>query len=476
MIGHRPRQLELDDIQGNVLRGYNMRCAAYRFYRVEDGIGGRRLLGALLEHVTTEGDEEWRSGKKPESTLNIAFTFDGLRALEVDPGILETFPADFREGMAARRAQRSLRDTGLSAPRASENSNESWTWEEGFEPGRAHMLITIHARDEDARADAVARLEALQSDAVSEVHEDLAAALGEAGEEREHFGFTDGFAQPTVEGVPGRDVKGREPRALPGGGVPLRDGGWRPVKPGEFVLGYEDEDGRVSPSPAAPFGTNGTFMVYRKLYQDVARFRRFSEAEAAGPGGLGDEERVAAKIVGRWRDGAPLVRCPDGPDPKIGNDSRLANDFTYSEDVRGQRCPLGAHIRRANPRDALEGGSERTRRHQLIRRGMPYGPPLDGKRDDGVPRGLIFICFNASIARQFEVVQSWLMDGNVFGLGDESDFLLGRNEEDRTGRWKMTVHGEPPVTLSPQEPFVITKGGEYLFLPGMRALHALAAR
>ena len=477
MIGHRPQQLELDDIQGNVLRGYNMRCAAYRFYHVKDGTAGRDFLRALLEHVTREGGQEWRSGKKPDSTLNIAFTFEGLRALELDPAILETFPADFREGMAAGRAQRSLQDTGLSAPRAREASKEKWLWEDHFEPGRAHMLVVIHAQDDLADSEAVQRLEELRSDAVEEVHEDLASALGEAGKEREHFGFTDGFAQPTIEGVPGRDLKGRKaPGGLPGGGVALPGGGWRPVKPGEFVLGYEDEDGGVPPSPAAPFGANGTFMVYRKLYQDVARFRRFTKFEAADPGGLGDEERVAAKIVGRWKDGSPLVRSPYAPDPRIGNDSRLANDFTYSDDVHGYRCPLGAHIRRANPRDALEGGGARTRRHHLIRRGMPYGPPLEGKDDDGVQRGLVFICFNASIARQFEVVQSWLMDGNVFGLGDESDFLLGRNEEDPTGRWKMTVQGEPPITLSPQEPFVITKGGEYLFLPGVRALHALAAQ
>ena len=477
MTAYRARQLDLEDIQGNVLRGYKMPCAAYCFYRVEDGGAGRGFLRALLEHVTREGGEEWRSGKKPDSTLNIAFTFEGLRAMEVDRGVLETFPADFREGMAARRAQRSLRDTGLSAPRAGESAKGRWKWEKHFRPSQAHMLVTIHARHGDARKDALDRLEErAKPHAVSPLHQDLAAALGDEGAEREHFGFTDGFSQPAIEGVPGRDMKGgKQPGALPGGGVALAGGGWRPVKPGEFILGYEDEDGLIPPSPAAPFANNGTFMVYRKLYQDVARFRRFSESEAADPGGLGDEEKVAAKIVGRWRDGSPLGRSPHGPDPKIGNDSRLANDFTYSDDVYGYRCPLGAHVRRANPRDALEGGSERTRRHQLIRRGMPYGPPLEGERNDRVDRGLIFICFNASIARQFEVVQRWLMDGNVFGLGDESDFLLGRNEEDTTGKWKMTVQGEPPVTLSPQEPFVITKGGEYLFLPGMRSLQALAA-
>ena len=469
-----PRQFELHDMQGNILRGYKMRCAAYRFYRFDRATAGRDFVSTLIGHVTVEADPRWQSDGKPDSTLNVAFTFEGLRALEVDPATLETFPADFREGMAARRAQRSLHDTGLSAPRVGDE--ERWAWEPHFEPGQAHMLVVIHALDDEARTRALGRLDELApDDGVTPLHEDLAAALGEAGNEREHFGFTDGFAQPAVEGAPGLDSWEGNADALPGGGVPLEGGGWRPVKGGEFVLGYEDEDGRVPPSPATPFGANASFMVYRKLHQDVARFRRFTQTLATAPGGLGDEELVAAKIVGRWRDGAPLVRSPHRPDPERGSDSKAANDFTFADDARGHRCPLGAHIRRANPRDALEGGGERTRRHHLIRRGMPYGPPLEGEDDDGVPRGLIFICFNASIARQFEVVQSWLMDGHEFGLGNESDFLIGRNEEDTSGEWKMTVQGEPPVTLSPQEPFVITKGGEYLFQPGMRGLHALAA-
>lgn len=467
MRGRACGPLELDDIQGNVLRGYNMPCAAYRFYRIADAAEGRGFLEELLAEVTREGGQ-WLGGCKPDSTLNIAFTFDGLQAIGMDPKVLETFPADFREGMAARRAQRALRDTGPSAPWVlGEDSEQEWTWERHFRPGRVHMLAMVHAKDDAIRARALSGLEerrARRGDAVESLHDDLAAALGDG--RREHFGFTDGFSQPAIDGAPGR--------ALLGEGVPLPGGRWRPLKAGEFVLGYEDEDGRIPPSPGTPFGTNGTFMVYRKLYQDVSRFRRFTETAAATPGGLGDRDSVAAKIVGRWPDGTPLVRSPHAANRAIGDDPQRANAFSYSEDGQGRRCPIGAHVRRANPRDALEGGGKRMRRHRLIRRGMPYGYPLEEGGDDHGERGLIFICFNASIARQFEVVQSWLVDGDVFGLGDESDFLLGRNEEDETGRWKMTIQGDPPACLSPQEPFVITRGGEYLFLPGMRALHALA--
>jgi Dyp-type peroxidase family len=211
-------------------------------------------------------------------------------------------------------------------------------------------------------------------------------------------------------------------------------------------------------------------MVFRKLRQDVARYREVV-ARTARDHFNGDVELVAAKIVGRWRDGTPVTLAPERTDPALAADRSRGNDFTFRDDPRGERCPLGAHIRRANPRDALPGGFARSRRHRIIRRGMPYGPVLPpGSDDDGADRGLVFVCFNASIRRQFETVNAWLIDGNLFGLGTDSDYLLGANE--RTDG-KMTIQGRPPTFVSPQWPLVITRGGEYLFLPGIAALHAL---
>src|SRR5439155_18557927 len=182
---------------------------------------------------------------------------------------------------------------------------------------------------------------------------------------REHFGFADGLSQPIVEG--GQDL----PR--PGQGEPDGRGGWRPLRAGEFVLGYEDEEGVLPPSPAAPIGHNGTFMVWRKLRQDVPRFRRFLAETAKATDR--DEDWVAAKIVGRWRDGTPLVVSPERPQEQIAGDPERVNDFVYGGDPDGIGCPLGAHARRTNPRDALGFGDRLTRRHRIVRRGMPYGPP-----------------------------------------------------------------------------------------------------
>jgi Dyp-type peroxidase family len=211
-------------------------------------------------------------------------------------------------------------------------------------------------------------------------------------------------------------------------------------------------------------------MVWRKLHQDVALWRR--TIRRAGER-YGDEQRLAAKVVGRWPSGAPLSTHPNAAAGGFDPAAPGANDFRYEDDLQGLRCPVGAHIRRSNPRDALGHGGTLSMRHRMIRRGMPYGPPLrpGADEDDGTDRGLVFVSFQASIARQFEGVQGpWLQDGDIFGLGHDKDYLLG----DPAGGGKMTIQGKRPFFLAPQQKLVTTRGGEYLFVPGMAALRAIA--
>jgi Dyp-type peroxidase family len=260
----------------------------------------------------------------------------------------------------------------------------------------------------------------------------------------------------------------------PGDGQPARGGRWRDVAPGEFLLGHRDEDGGLPEAPAAPFDRNGTFMVYRKLAMDVAAFRRFvAEQGERFPGG---PDALAAKIVGRWPDGTPLSLSPERPDPELVSDPARINDFTYGDDPHGLKCPVGAHIRRANPRDA-EGffGGKLSDRHRIVRRGRPYGPrlPEGVLEDDGVDRGLVFVCFQSDLWRQFETIQAlWIDDGDPFGLGADKDFLIG--EPSGNGAGKMTIQGDPPFVVRPQPRFVTTRGGEYLILPSISALRRLA--
>jgi Dyp-type peroxidase family len=448
--------IDLDDIQGDILRAYGDRYSqtSYVFIGIGDPEIGRAWLTGLYDGVTTAAP--W-SGEGPETTLNVALTRAGLEALGVPPDTVESFSTEFREGMAARSKE--LGDAG--------GESDPATWGNGLGTGAAHVLLTINAKDETALQGALAELQAsLAGGGLSVVHEEHARLLGTA---REHFGFGDGFSQPAIEGV--NDEK------APGGGVPLDGGKWRPLALGEFILGYEDEESRVDkqrrlPSaPDAPLARSGTYMVWRKLHQDVATFRKTLQ-EAAGAYEHGDEAKLAAKLVGRWRNGTPLIVSPGAEAPQFDAKVPGANDFGYAADPTGHRCPLGSHVRRSNPRDALGFAGKLSYRHRMIRRGMPYGTALpEGAADDGEPRGLVFVCFNASISRQFESVQrQWLNDGNVFHLAHDTDFLLGGSAEDG----KMTVQGEPPFFLAPQGPFVTTKGGEYLFVPGMTALAAIA--
>jgi Dyp-type peroxidase family len=452
--------LDLSDIQGDILRAYGnaYRRTTYLFFRIDDAERGKAWLRSLLPRVTTA--QQWPEATKPDATLNIAVTAAGVRALGAgEPQDLE-FSQEFCQGMAA--SAEVLGDRGPSDPA---------TWEDELHDGALHVLATVNALGDDELRDALDRLrEDAASAGVVAAYEQTAQILPNS---REHFGYADGFAQPAVAGVEDADRR-------VGGGV-VEKGKWRALAPGEFVLGYEDEDTRVDPerrlpnAPREPFGRSGTYMVWRKLRQDVALFRRTLRDAAAHYHG-GDHEKLAAKVVGRWRNGAPLVTWPDAPppDPFDAKDPRV-NAFDYAEDPEGLSCPVGAHIRRSNPRDLLGFDAALSFRHRIIRRGMPYGDPLlpeDNTDDDGADRGLIFVCFNASISRQFEGIQAqWLNDGNALHVGHDSDFLLGHP----LGTGKMTVRGRPPFMLGPQAPFVTTRGGGYLFVPGLRALAALAA-
>jgi Dyp-type peroxidase family len=275
---------------------------------------------------------------------------------------------------------------------------------------------------------------------------------------RNPFGFKDGIGQPAVEGS----------------GLSGANTGEPPLKAGEFILGYPDETGGLPPMPMPEhLGRNGTYLVFVKFHTRVAAFRQYLRANAVSP----DEQAfLAAKMVGRWQSGAPLTLSPDHDDPQLGADPRRNDDFMYyDDDVHGFKCPAGSHARRMNPRDALKDETNiNVRLHRMIRRGTSYGPmlPEGAIEDDGADRGIAFVFVGAHLDRQFEFVKTqWLNDGVFIGATGERDPHVGPND----GQGTFTIPQRPiRRRLHGLPSFVVNRGGDYFFAPGLRALRWLA--
>lgn len=451
-------EAERGDIQGNILRAYGFRYARYSILRIIDPVGARRLLANLLEQHLIVSAATWDRQKAgaPTSAINVSFSYSGLAALGVPPEKLATFPPAFVEGMAARAAR--LGDRGSDAP-------EHWAF--GRDPADTHVFLTACGRTPEAKEAMLAKLHAELARAGSALTVTHRLDVAAFETHREHFGYVDGIGQPSIEGSGETEY--------PGAGTPTETG-WTPIKAGEFVLGYPGETGTALPVPAAPLGRNGSFMVYRQLAQHVPAFRQFLRTQAARvyeaetPENV---EKIAAKLVGRWRSGCPVIRAPERDDPQQVKDWTINNDFRFKDDKDGAVCPIGSHIRRMNPRDASIIGLTRT--HRIVRRGLPYGPALlEGAPDDGVERGVAFMAINASIEHQFEVLQrDWANSCEFAGLDPEDvDPICGERKEG--ARFRLVGAGGNIKRMALPR-FVTLRGGGYFFIPSLSALQALAA-
>lgn len=434
--------LELADIQSGVLRPRPSPYAAtYILLRIDDAPAGRELLRQLSEVVTSAAAPD-RPGR--DTFVSVALTYRGLQVLGVSKASLESFAWEFRQGMAARAT--ALGDVGESAP---EN------WEAPFGGGDVHVILVGVAPDAAALEAALVRARVAIAD-LSGVTAIWRQDCYAAADEKEPFGFKDGISHPAIEGS-----------GIPGSN-PLE----APLKAGELVLGYQDEMGGFPPAPQPDLlGRNGSYVAFRKLHQKVAAFRCYLRENTRG---AGDEELLAAKMMGRWRSGAPLALCPLHDDPELGHDGARNNAFLFrGEDATGYRTPPGSHIRRCNPRDAEVAGVVRL--HRMIRRGTAYGTRLpDGVlEDDGEDRGLMFAFVGAHLKRQFEFVQSeWVNGGEFLGLGDARDPVTGAGD----GTGSYSIPNRPlPRRLQGLANFVTTRGGEYGFMPSLSALRWLAA-
>jgi deferrochelatase/peroxidase EfeB len=482
------------------------------------------------------GDIAFNDGRRlaHDAVITLSLTWRGLTRLGLPAYAGLTFPFAFVEGMTADYRQRILGDLDKNSP-------ENWRW--GKEPVDAAILL--YGRSAHAVATLKAKLLKKCATAVmSPPHE---VSLQEITDDKtEPFGFADGVSQPVIRGTY-KSLRNADPIHI--------------VEPGEMILGYPDNRGYIPPSPTLlpnsdpcnklpllgalndffrsvadatrDVGFNGSFLVIRELEQDVKGFADYCEAEAArlkdrlSPPYHITDEYIAAKLVGRWKDGSSLVRNPyesatarreklqkraeaqalvskhlvvesaegnttsrpkSNPGAGIPIDPRPPdaaqasstshqrpvrpdNDFLFgAEDPEGLRCPYGAHIRRANPRDSLDPGNADqiaiSNRHRIIRIGRHYTPA------PGENPGLFFMCLCADIERQFEFLQqTWLKSASFHGLSCEKDALLGDAQEGACGFTLPSPDG--PIGLKPLPRFVTTKGGGYFFLPGRRLIDYL---
>jgi deferrochelatase/peroxidase EfeB len=436
-------QLDSEDIQHFLLTRTPALAARYEFLNFASGAAGRTWLEGLVPKVgtgqsvgTASPDARW---------VTIAFTCNGLRALGVDETALATFPEEFRQGMAARAGILGMvGDSGADR------------WVGDLASPELHAIVILFARDAAERD----RCERQHREYLSTLTGvtvlstlNLEALPPFDGVAREHFGYRDRLSQPVIAGT------GEQP--TPGSGPA--------VKAGEFFLGYEDESGAPPPLPRPELlSRNGSYLAYLRMEEHVGAFREFLRRQSETPD---QQELLAAKLMGRWRSGAPLTLCPDKDDPALGGDLQRTNDFLYKEtDPHGYRCPIGAQIRRMNPRDTAEN----MQRRKMIRRGGTYGPALpEGVPDDGVERGIAAFIGCSSLIRQFEFAMNvWVNDPTFKGLDNERDPIVGNHD----GTFDMTIPKRPiRKRLQGLPAFTTIRGGAYFFLPGIRGLRFLAS-
>jgi Dyp-type peroxidase family len=445
--------VDFADMQGLLYTGYgSLPEACFLVLTIADSDAARAWLATV---PVTTADQRDVAG-----AVQVALTAAGLQALGTTIG---GFSPEFLSGIAGQESRsRRLGDVGINAP-------SRWEW--GTVP--PHALLLLYAKP----GTLASLRQSIETAAFAKAFATVRVLATTDMGGYEPFGFKDGVSQPQIDWHGTRTPS--EEAILPYGNL---------ISAGEFVLGYSNEYGQYTDRPFADtfdLGRNGTYLVLRELRQDVRAFWRFAASHAA------DATTFAESMVGRRRDGAPLEAS-----------GAAANDFSYAADPAGLRCPLGAHVRRANPRTADISGAPlgtlatlvkmlgifqpdlrddliaASRFHRLLRRGREFGVQLSPEAamqpDAPDPHaGLHFICLTANIARQFEFIQNaWLSSNKFAGLGDEADPLTGNRET--ADSFSMPRPNGVRRRIGAMPPFVTVAGGGYFFLPGVRALRYVA--
>jgi len=494
------QKIDFSDVQGIVRFGHGgLQAARFLLLRVKGKEAARAYLGNL---PITSAET---LSPPPERAVQVAMSASGLLALGLAEDTLAEFSDEFVGGMSEPSRSRRLGDVDHSSP-------DNWHWG-GNEENCPHVLLLCYARPnglEDWLAE-------LQDDVFNRAFAVLAELPCSEEVSREPFGFADGVSQPHIDWD-------RQQTA----DIHRRDRYSNLLSLGEVLLGYLNEYGeytqrpllsreQVQKAPDLPvaeddpqrfdLGRNGSYLVLRQLEQDVQSF--WQSLDAAANGDKDRREHLAEAMVGRQRNGDPLVAINEEDLEGIDEKHRAKNNFDFDDDPRGVQCPLASHVRRSNPRtgDFPPGrmwlltrllrilGFDRkhrtqdliasTRFHRILRRGRPYGPTLSTEQAlanaaASDPMGLNFACLCANLARQFEFVQNaWVVNPKFAGLQDEEDPLLGSRAPLRygtsTGNFSEPASAGPRRCLTDLKAFIRVRGGAYFFLPGIRALRFICS-
>ena len=448
--------LDLDDIQGNILRGYRMNKVRHLALAFGNSSGARSLIGLMVNGKSDQAPQitsarTWN--EIPEYCLNLGITQSGMRMLGLSEAVMELFPHAFLRGPAANAA--ALGDDGPSSP-------DNWLIG-GKQNPTVDAIVSLYTNG-DSQTRLTAWLTSIFSAHSVQVvlqHDGIAMA-----DDRIHFNFRDSISQPHVAGAPGKDIPDMQPES----------------STGEFLLGKDylnQFSGNFADDLPRQIVDNGTYGAFRILKQEVFEFEEF--IRSSGEKYHMCPELVAAKMVGRWRSGTPLVKAPL-TDRSLADEELNNFDYAptvehseYFDDADGFRCPVGSHMRRMNPRSALVMGKPHTRR--IIRRNFPYGPPIsaDSPPDD-IERGLIgfFIC--GDLEMQFEFLQKvWAnMDIATAGIRGTKDPITGAQPEHGGQFVIRTQDRNDPVIFDEVPRLVITRGSVYCFIPSISSMKYLS--
>ncbi len=474
-------RLELDDIQADLLTGMQKNAELFGFFKITDPPRFKAQLRQYLAgqvattRMAREREARIRQRRRLQeamselwSGLNVGFTGSGLTRL-LGAGRPRLEPA-FERGAGDPETIAALADPPVS------------TWVRGFRPDRIDGVFLIAGPDPSFAAYHGNALRERLGSAIEIVYSEVGKVRPGRSRGHEHFGFLDGVSQPGVRGV------SQTYRA--GSGLPGQDLIW----PGEFVFGYPGQHPhdpvKEGPPPemAAPWMRNGSYMVFRRLEQKVPEFHRFVAYQAARLGI--DRELLAARMVGRWKSGAPMELAPLRDDPRLGGDERRNNDFGFGGDPDQRRCPYAAHIRKVYPRDDIEEAE--AQRHRIIRAGISFGPEVaPGEIKTVHSRGLMFVCYQTSIERQFEFIQKHYANCPGFVGGKRRpdsgapvtpgyDPIIGQAPGDGVRSMDEPVPNYPSgsrrSTLEIPEQFVVLTAAAYFFMPSITALRTVLTR